>query len=85
VTLGPTCSDIDMIIRMLDAGMNVARLNFSYGNHEFYAKAVTNLREALKMRPDRNCAIMLDTKGPEIRSGMLVEHQPVEIVANQQL
>merc|ERR1719458_1839864 len=56
---------------MLDAGMNVARLNFSHGDHVSHGKSVANLREALKQRPDKSCAIMLDTKGPEIRTGCL--------------
>ena len=46
---------------------------------------VTNLREALKQRPDKTCAIMLDTKGPEIRTGNLVNHEPVTFEAGQTL
>lgn len=74
-----------MLVKMLDAGMNVARLNFSHGDHNSHGKSVANLKEALKQRPDKTCAIMLDTKGPEIRTGNLVDHQPVEFVAGQSL
>lgn len=56
---------------MIDAGMNVARLNFSHGDHESHGGSVDRLREALKQRPDKSVAIMLDTKGPEIRTGMV--------------
>lgn len=84
-TLGPACWDTEMLVKMLDAGMNVARLNFSHGDHASHGASVANLREALKQRPDKTCAIMLDTKGPEIRTGLLVDHQPIELVAGQQL
>lgn len=60
-----------MLVKMLDAGMNVARLNFSHGDHKSHGMCLDNLRAALKQRPDKNCAVMLDTKGPEIRTGML--------------
>jgi pyruvate kinase len=51
-----------MLIKMLDAGMNIARLNFSHGDHEGHRGTLNNLREALKQRPEKTCAVMLDTK-----------------------
>jgi pyruvate kinase len=69
---------------MLDAGMDVARLNFSHGDHKSHGASVNNLREALKQRPDAVCAVMLDTKGPEIRTGML-EDGKVTFVKDQDL
>ena len=74
-----------MLVKMLDAGMNVARLNFSHGDHKGHGQSVENLKEALKQRPDKTCAVMLDTKGPEIRTGYLKDRGPIEIVANQKL
>jgi len=68
---------------MIDAGMNIARLNFSHGDHASHGKSVANLREALKSRPDKTVAIMLDTKGPEIRTGMLKDGKPIELVKDQ--
>ena len=74
-----------MLVKMIDAGMNVARLNFSHGDHKTHGQSVENLKEALKQRPDKECGIMLDTKGPEIRTGLLVDHAPIELVAGQDL
>ncbi len=68
-TLGPSCWDVPELVKLLDAGMNVARLNFSHGSHERHRETVENLREACRERPDLTCALMLDTKGPEIRTG----------------
>lgn len=70
-----------MLVKMLDAGMNVARLNFSHGDHISHGRSVENLREALKQRPDKTCAILLDTKGPEIRTGLLKDGKPVDITS----
>ena len=70
---------------MLDAGMNIARLNFSHGNHEEQLEKLTLIKEALLQRPDKQCAILLDTKGPEIRTGFLKDHEKVELKAGQEL
>lgn len=70
---------------MLDAGMNVASLNFSQGDHKTHGTCVENLQEALKQRPDKTCAVMLDTKGPEITTLNLRDSKPVDLVAGQTL
>ena len=74
-----------MLTDMLDAGMNVARLNFSHGDHASHGKSLENLRAALKQRPDKTCAVMLDTKGPEIRTGMLKDGKAIELKSGQDL
>lgn len=84
-TMGPSCWDVDMLVKMLDSGMDVARLNFSHGDHKTHGQTVDNIREAMKQRPQKTCAIMLDTKGPEIRTGLLRDNKPVDLVAGQEL
>lgn len=67
-TLGPASASAEVMEKMLKAGMNVARLNFSHGDHEGHGKTIDTFR---KVR-DSLCipaAVMLDTKGPEIRTG----------------
>lgn len=70
---------------MLDAGMNVARLNFSHGDHATHGQSLDNLRAALKQRPDLTCGVMLDTKGPEIRTGLLKDKSGLQLSAGQSL
>lgn len=84
-TMGPSCWDVDKLVEMIDAGMNVARLNFSHGDHETHARTVARLREAMKRRPGAKVAILLDTKGPEIRTGLLKDGQSISLVAGQSL
>lgn len=76
-TLGPAVNTYEKILELIDAGMNVARINFSHGTHEEHKKTIDLLKKA---REEKNVplAIMLDTKGPEIRVGVLDQPIPVQ-------
>jgi len=65
--------------------MNVARLNFSHGDHEAHGACVTRIREAVKQRPGKAVAILLDTKGPEIRTGFFAAGGSIELKQGQDL
>eukprot|EP00565_Helicotheca_tamesis_P002004 CAMPEP_0185728836 /NCGR_PEP_ID=MMETSP1171-20130828/4234_1 /TAXON_ID=374046 /ORGANISM="Helicotheca tamensis, Strain CCMP826" /LENGTH=555 /DNA_ID=CAMNT_0028397583 /DNA_START=107 /DNA_END=1774 /DNA_ORIENTATION=+ len=67
-TMGPACWEVDQIETLIDAGMNIARFNFSHGDHKGHKACLDRLREAANNK-NQNVAVMLDTKGPEIRSG----------------
>ncbi len=83
--IGPSCNTVETIGKLLDAGMNIARLNFSHGTHEYHLRSLNAIRDAVKERvlrgEDCHCAILMDTKGPEIRTGFLIDHKPVEVIA----
>ncbi|KAH0515224.1 Pyruvate kinase PKLR [Microtus ochrogaster] len=91
-TIGPASRSVERLQEMIKAGMNIARLNFSHGSHEYHAESIANIREAaesfaaspLSYRP---VAIALDTKGPEIRTGILEggPESEVEIVKGSQV
>ena len=70
-TIGPTSDDRESLFRLADMGMNVARLNMSHGDHASH-KAVVDLVKEYNASGRGCVAIMLDTKGPEVRSGDLV-------------
>ena len=69
-TIGPASDAPDVQQAMLKAGMNVARLNFSHGDHNEHQMRIANLRR-LEKKQSQPLAIMLDTAGPEIRTGPL--------------
>ncbi len=65
-TVGPACNSKEMLMKMIDAGMNVARVNMSHGTHDSLKGTFATIREAIA-ESGKNVAIMLDTKGPEVR------------------
>jgi pyruvate kinase len=81
-TLGPASNSSEMIVRLMDAGMDVARLNFSHGTHEDHARTIKRLREA-SARLSRPIGILADLQGPKIRTGTLKDKQPVQLVTGQ--
>lgn len=77
-TLGPAVDDEGMLRGLIEAGMDVARLNFSHGTHEEHAARIARFKR-VREQMGSPCALMLDTKGPEIRTGMLVGGGPVRL------
>jgi len=71
-TLGPSTSDLESIKKLIHAGMNVARLNFSHGDHVFHEKVISHIRQA-SQETKRPVAILQDLQGPKIRVGQMPE------------
>jgi pyruvate kinase len=71
-----------MIERLMRAGMDVARLNFSHGTHDDHALVIKRIREA-SARLSKPIGILADLQGPKIRTGLLKGRQPVQLVSGQ--
>ncbi len=71
-TIGPSSESPEKLTQLIDSGMNVARLNFSHGDYEEHGQRIENIREASRQAGE-TVGILLDTKGPEIRTGTLKE------------
>ncbi|KAK6262752.1 hypothetical protein QUC31_008568 [Theobroma cacao] len=81
-TIGPSTSSREMIWKLAEAGMNVARLNMSHGDHSSHQKTIDLVKEYNAQFEDKVIAIMLDTKGPEVRSGDVP--QPIQLKEGQE-
>lgn len=79
-TMGPATEDEAVLRQLVEEGMNVARFNFSHGSHEYHRAGIERVRRVAE-ELGVPVAIMLDTKGPEIRTGELVGHEPVRLSA----
>jgi pyruvate kinase len=71
-----------MIVRLMEAGMDVARLNFSHGTHEDHARTIKRLRDA-SGRLAKPIGILADLQGPKIRTGTLKDKKPVPLLTGQ--
>ncbi|KAJ6851188.1 pyruvate kinase isozyme G, chloroplastic-like [Iris pallida] len=80
-TIGPSTNTREMIWKLAEAGMNVARLNMSHGDHASHQKVIDLVKEYNAQTKDNVIAIMLDTKGPEVRSGDVA--QPIILEEGQ--
>ena len=83
-TLGPSCSTPDVFRKLVRAGLDVARLNFSHGSHAQKAELIQMVRTIAREEGKPIC-ILADLQGPKIRTGTLKGHKPVLLVAGKHL
>lgn len=82
-TIGPASESIEKLSDLMEAGMNVSRLNFSHGDYEEHGVRIKNIREAAG-KLNKNIAILLDTKGPEIRTNTM-ENGAIELEVGNEI
>lgn len=83
-TMGPTCNDVKTMKALLKAGVNVARFNFSHGDHEEHAGRIRRVRQA-SAETGIPVALMMDTKGPEIRTGSVRDDGKITLQAGGEI
>jgi pyruvate kinase len=83
-TLGPASSTEEVFRRLVRAGLDVARLNFSHGSHDQKAELIAMVRKVAR-EEDKPICILADLQGPKIRTGVLVDHKPVLLVEGKRL
>jgi pyruvate kinase len=82
-TLGPASSSIEIFRKLVRAGLDVARLNFSHGTHAQKSELISMVRQVSREEGKPIC-ILADLQGPKIRTGKLKDHKPVQLVTGKQ-
>lgn len=83
-TIGPSSDSREMLRNLIEAGIDVARLNFSHGTHESHAATYNHIREAAEDL-GRSIGIMMDLQGPKIRTGSLEGGEPIHVEVGDSL
>mgnify|MGYP000556184076 CR=1 FL=1 len=78
-TMGPNTNDRELMKKLVENGMDIARFNFSHGDHE-EQKSRMDMLKAIREEAGKPIAILLDTKGPEIRTGVIKDDKKVTLV-----
>lgn len=82
-TIGPASEKKEILLQLVKTGLNVARLNFSHGDHQEHGRRIQRLKE-IEAQTGQTIGILLDTTGPEIRTGSLRE-DPVKLVQGEEI
>jgi pyruvate kinase len=83
-TLGPASMSADVLEKMLRAGMNVARLNFSHGTHDTHRQTIETLRHVAR-RLDCRVAVLQDLQGHKVRTGVLAGDEPISLREGEEI
>ncbi len=83
-TMGPATNNAQVIESLISAGMDVARLNLSHGTHEYHMEMFKKIRSIAK-DVGKNVAILFDLQGPKIRTGLLEDHKPIELIRGEHI
>lgn len=83
-TLGPACWSVEELEELIHAGLNVARFNFSHGDHAGHKACLDRLHQAME-NTGKKVGVLLDTKGPEIRSGFFAEGNKIQLKKGEEI
>ncbi|MDO5088228.1 MAG: pyruvate kinase PykF [Leptotrichiaceae bacterium] len=83
-TIGPKTESEEMLTKLVESGMNVMRLNFSHGDFEEHGMRIKRIREVME-KTSKSIGVLLDTKGPEIRTGKLENGKDILLEAGNKI
>lgn len=83
-TVTPPISSVDALLTLIDAGMNVARLNLAFSDRRYHYQTLLNIKEANRLRPNSPCGVIVDLKGSILRTGKFRGAHGVTLIAGQE-